>query len=71
MNQAPPPKAPPLQFTVRTLLGMMVAVGLIFGTLRWSGASPQTSLIVLGILAISLLAAIGLIVAISRSSEDE
>ena len=39
----------------------MVAVGMIFGTLRRIGASEQTSYIVMGILMLSLLAAMGLL----------
>jgi hypothetical protein len=61
----------PLQFGIKTLLGMMVAVGAIFGTLRWLGASEQTSYIVMGILAASFVAAIGLIVAISKIGGDD
>jgi magnesium-transporting ATPase (P-type) len=64
-------KPPPLQFGIKTLLGLMVAVGLIFGTLRWIGASEQTSYIVMGILTVSLLAAVGLIVAISKIGGDD
>jgi hypothetical protein len=65
-------KPPPLQFGISTLLGMMIAVGLIFGTLRWIGATEQTSYIVMGILVVSLLAAVGLIVAIANiGGEDE
>jgi magnesium-transporting ATPase (P-type) len=70
-NHQKPEKPPPLQFGIKTLLGMMVAVGLIFGTLRWIGASEQTSYIVMGILTVSLLAAVGLIVAISRIGGDD
>lgn len=64
-------KPPPLQFGIKTLLGMMVAVGLIFGTLRWIGASEQTCYLVMGILVASLLAAVGLIAAISRIGGGE
>jgi hypothetical protein len=65
------PKPPPLQFGIKALLGMMVAVGLIFGTLRWIGASEQTSYLVMGILVVSLLAAVGLIVAIANIGGDD
>jgi hypothetical protein len=70
-NDEKPEKPPPLQFGIKTLLGLMVAVGVIFGTLRWIGASEQTSYIVMGILVVSLLAAVGLIVAISRIGGDD
>jgi hypothetical protein len=66
-----PLKPPPLQYGIKTLLGLMVAVGLIFGTLRWIGASEQTSYVVMGILAASLLAAVGLIVAIANIGGDD
>jgi hypothetical protein len=71
MNNEKPQKPPPLQFGMRALLGLMVAVGIIFGTLRGIGASEQTSLIVLGILIVSLLAAVGLIVAINNIGGDD
>jgi hypothetical protein len=64
-------RPPPLQFGIKTLLGLMVAVGMIFGTLRWIGASEQTSYIVMGILVVSLVAALGLIVAISKIGGDD
>jgi hypothetical protein len=70
-NDEKPPKPPPLQFGIKTLLWLMVAVGLIFGTLRWIGASEQTSYIVMGILIVSLLAAVGLVVAISKIGDNE
>ena len=70
-NDEKPTNPPPLQFGIKTLLGMMVAVGLIFGTLRWIGASEQASYIVMGILTVSLLAAVGLIIAISKIGGDE
>jgi hypothetical protein len=70
-NDEKPTQPPPLQFGIKTLLGLMLAVGLIFSTLRWVGASEQTSYIVMGILVVSLLAAVGLIVAISKIGGDD
>ena len=49
---------PPLQFGLSTLLWLMVAVGLIFGTLRWMQVPAATSLIVMAILAVSGLAVV-------------
>ena len=69
-NDKHSPKPPPLQFGIKTLLGMMVAVGLIFGTLRWIALGADRC-IVLGILMVSLLAAVGLIVAIAKIGGDE
>jgi hypothetical protein len=66
-----PPKPPPLQFGIKALLGMMVAVGVIFGTLRWIGAAERTSYLVLGILLVSLPAAAALIAVIARIGGDD
>jgi hypothetical protein len=62
---------PPLQFGLSTLLWLMVAVGLIFGTLRWMQVSATTSLIVMAILAVSGLAVVLLVAAISKVEDDE
>lgn len=58
----------PLQFRIRTLLGMTVAVALLFAMLRWLGVPPQTSAIVLVLLTVSVAAAVGLVIVIARSS---
>ncbi|NUQ63443.1 MAG: hypothetical protein HUU20_13270 [Pirellulales bacterium] len=60
-------RAPPLQFRLRSLLAMAVAVCLIFGTLRWLNVPPRASLIVLVILAVSVAAAVALVAAIAGS----
>ena len=49
----------------------MVAVGLIFGTLRWMQVPAITSLIVMAILAVSALAVVLLVAAISKVEDDE
>jgi hypothetical protein len=66
-----PHSPPPLQFGLSTLLWLMLAVGLIFGTLRWMQASTTTSLIVMAILAVSALAVVLLVAAISKVDDDE
>jgi hypothetical protein len=62
---------PPLQFGLSSLLWLMLAVGLIFGTLRWMQVPATTSLIVMAILAVSGLAVVALIAAISKVEDDE
>jgi hypothetical protein len=57
---------PPLQFGISTLLWIMLAVGLIFGLLRWMRAPAATSLIVMAVLALSALAVVFLVAAISK-----
>lgn len=65
------PSRPPLQFSLRSLLGMAVAVGLLFGTLRWLDVSPFASAMVLLIIIVSVAAALGLVVAIAGATDDE
>ncbi len=64
----------PLQFNLRTMLAVTAALGLVFGVLRWIGAPPQVGLLVLVLLAVSVIAAIGLVVvlagAVARSEEE-
>lgn len=62
---------PPLQFGLGTLLWLMVAVGVIFGTLRWIQVSTTTSLIVMAVLAVSALAVVILVAAIAKVEDDE
>jgi hypothetical protein len=64
-------RPPPLQFGLGSLLWLMVAVGLIFGTLRWMQVSTITSLIVMVVLAVSALAVVLLVAAITKVEDDE
>jgi hypothetical protein len=61
----------PFQYGIGTLLGLMFVVAVVFGLLRWMGATPGQSAIVLGIVIVSLLAAVALIAAISKTSDNE
>jgi Flp pilus assembly protein TadB len=65
------PPDPPLQFRLRALLALMVAVSLLFGLLRWLNVPPLAATIVLVILVVSVVAAVGLVWAISASHEDD
>jgi len=62
---------PPLQFGLRSLLGMAVAVSLLFGTLRWLNVSPRASAMVLLIVTVSVLSALVLVIAIAYAADDE
>ena len=64
-------RPPPLQFGLRAVLLIMVAVSLLFGILRWLDVSPFASAIVLVILIVSVAAALGLVVAIAGAADDE
>ncbi len=66
-----PQRKPPLQFSLRAMLGMMVAVAVLFGTLRWLDVSPAASAVVLVILVLGALAAVALLAAIAGGGEDE
>jgi len=69
-NGQDPDRRPPLQFSLRSLLGMAVAVSVVFGTLRAFEAPPKVSFMVLAILIVAILAALGLVVAIDRVQDD-
>ncbi len=69
-NNQTPSSPPPLQFGLSSLLWLMLAVGLIFGTLRWMQAPAITSLIVMAILAVSAVAVVLLVAAISKVEDD-
>jgi len=60
-----PPRV--LQFGLRSLFGLAIAVAVIFGTLKWMGVGPRESLLVMLILIVGGLAAVGLIAAIVGS----
>ncbi len=55
----------PLQFSLRSMLGLMTAVSVLFGTLRWLEVPPAASAMVLAVLLVAVPAALGLIVAIA------
>ena len=68
------PRPPPLQFRLRTMFVVTAAFGLLFATLKWLGVPPVASFLVLVVLAVSVLAAFGLVVVIAGSvtgEEDE
>jgi len=60
----------PLQFSLRGLLGLTVAVALVFGTLRWLEVSATASAVVLVILIVAVAAAVALLAAIVASGDD-
>jgi len=61
-----PQRPPPLQFRLRSMLLAMVALGVLFGALKSLGVPAHASVIVLAVLAVSVPAAVVLLVAISR-----
>lgn len=64
-------RPPPLQFRLRSLLAAAVAIGLLFGTLRWLEVPPRASLIVLVVLVVSSAAAVALLAAIAGSEPPD
>jgi hypothetical protein len=70
-NREPGTRRPPLQFGLRAMLMIMVAVSLLFGTLSWLDVPPLASAIVLVILIVSVAAALALVVAIAGAADDE
>ena len=65
-----PKRRPPLQFSLRSLLWMAVAVAVLFGTLRAFDVPPKVSAMVLAILIVSILAALGLVIAIDQVQDN-
>ena len=61
------PKPPPLQFSIRAMLIVTVAVAAVFGGLRWAEVPTQVSAIVLVVLIAGMLAAVALVAAITYS----
>ena len=66
-----PASRPPLQFGLSTLLGVMVAVSVIFGTLRWLDPPAWVGYLILAVLAASSLAGLGLAVMLARWTGDD
>lgn len=66
-----PPRQRPLQFGLRTLLGLCVATALLFGVLRWLNVPARASWIVLVVALAGGLAALGLIVVIAGGGPRE
>jgi hypothetical protein len=70
-NEEQQRRSPPLQFGLGSLFWLMLAVGLIFGTLKWMQVPARTSLIIMGVLAVSALAVVVLVAAITKVEDDE
>jgi len=70
-DQTETPRPPPLQFGLRTVFAITVALALLFGTLEWLGVPPRASFLVLVVLAVSMLAAVVLGVVIAGAGNDE
>ena len=61
----------PLQFGLKTLLGITVAAALLFGTLRWLGVPPEASAMVLLVLVAGAVAAGGLAIVMAGWTPGE
>ncbi|HYW80293.1 MAG TPA: hypothetical protein VE890_11985 [Thermoguttaceae bacterium] len=66
-----PKRRPPLQFSLQSLFWITVAVSLLFGTLEAFDVPTKVSAMVLVILIVSVLTALGLVVAIDRATDDD
>ena len=66
-----PVRPRPLQFRLRTMLGITAVFGLVFAVLRWLGASPEAGFVVLAVIGVSVVAALGLVVVIAGSVTGE
>ena len=66
----PSNQRPPLQFSLRSLFGLMVVVSLVFGTLRWLDVSTTASVVVLVILIVAAAAAVALLAVIAGADDE-
>ncbi len=57
----------PFQFDIRALLILTALLSVLLAVLRWLELSPAAMLLILGITALSALAAAGLVVAITMT----
>ena len=64
-EQGQHPRPAPLQFGLRTLLGVTTAVAILFGVLRWLNVPPRAGLLVLVVAVAGALAAVGLVAVIA------
>ncbi|HVX14650.1 MAG TPA: hypothetical protein VHC22_25910 [Pirellulales bacterium] len=62
---------PRRQFGLRTMFGLTAVCAGLFATFRWLGLSPASSLFVAALLALALVAAVGLVTAISAWAADQ
>ncbi len=61
----------PLQFSLRSLFGLTLAVALVFGLLRWLEVPAAASALVLVILIVAVAAAVALLAAIAAADSEE
>ncbi len=61
----------PLQFSLRSLLGLTVAIALVFGMLRWLKVSATASAVVLVILIVAAAAAVALLAVIAGAGDEK
>ncbi len=66
-----PPQRRPLQFGLRSLFGLTIAVALVFGLLRWLEVPPAASALVLVILIVAVAAAVALLAAIAAADSED
>lgn len=62
---------PRKQFGLRSLFAATAGCAALFAAFRWLGVPPRVSLFIAGLLVVSLIAAIGLVVAIGRESAGD
>lgn len=61
------PRRQPIQFGVRTMLAATAAMAVFLAVVKWLGATSKEIAIVCGILVASVLAAVGLVLALAAS----
>lgn len=70
-NETARAKQPALQFRLRTLMVITAVLAALFATLKWLGLPPTAGFIILAVIAVSVVAAVGLLVVIAESVTDK
>ncbi len=60
-----------MQFGLRAMFAVTAALAMLFGVMSWLGVPPVARFVVLVVLAVSVPAAIALVVVIAGSVSDE
>jgi hypothetical protein len=75
LPEAPPSEPstekPRLQFGISTLLIATAALAVLLGMLRWMAVGPEAIALVMVILVASVIAAVGLAIAIAYAGDDD
>jgi len=71
MTPEPRRRPRPIQFGTRTLLTVTAALAVLLGMLQWMQVEPWAMAVVLGVVVLSGAAAVGLVLALAATVDEE